>query len=396
MGRFLLFMLAWTTASSSKTSAFRSVVDALDVVDALEDVITTVMHNNDVPVDAQTLVLLDDLSRYASRLLSLASTGADTYEGIVDSLALLRTRYEVRRADLDNAINNAGYAAESHFKFMLYNPPTTFDGNWLSYLGVTQDVYNRLLGAALTTPTGIKHDPSRMHRGRHFTFDTPDLLALALRWARSTDDFEGLAAQWRVLPGNFGRHRNEAAKLLNEALKSMPEADVVMPSKDVQILYAYCLAQSDDDVRLTNKTYTLIKPIGLIDAYPVSVPEFGGRYCQASFMNVKYGGHCILNVKAISPDGLCFWANVNIPGGSSEWTAAQPVVSILRDPDVAIPGACLIGDSLYRVKKAGDVFLAVPKAVEDVSPLQVSPLLRTPRSALTSGPRIRAPNSARR
>ena len=122
MGRFLLFLLAWTAVSSSKTSEFRSV-----------PVIATVMGNS-ATIDAQTMLLLDGLSKYASRLLSLASTGADTYEGIVDSLSRLRTRYEVRRADLDNAILNAGYAAESHFKFVLFNPPSSSDGNWLSYL----------------------------------------------------------------------------------------------------------------------------------------------------------------------------------------------------------------------------------------------------------------------
>ena len=143
MGRFLLFLLAWTAVSSSKTSEFRSVPEAFEVVEAIEVVIATVMGNS-ATIDAQTMLLLDGLSKYASRLLSLASTGADTYEGIVDSLSRLRTRYEVRRADLDNAILNAGYAAESHFKFMLFNPPSSSDGNWLSYLGITQDIYTRI------------------------------------------------------------------------------------------------------------------------------------------------------------------------------------------------------------------------------------------------------------
>ena len=71
-------------------------------------------------------------------------------------------------------------------------------------------------------------------------------------------------------------------------------------------------------------------------------------------------------MKAIAPDGTCFFANVNIPGGSSEWTAAQPIIEQLRNKSLFIDGAVLIGDSLYRVKKAADVLLAVPKVREAV------------------------------
>ena len=260
------------------------------------------------------------------------------------------------------------YFPDESATFWLYvNPTKSVSENlWLPYLGVTEPFFQRMLEVAYTTPTGMKHDPRRKRTGPIRTFDTADLLALGLRWIHSTDDAEGLSAQWRVLPGNFGRQRNAAATLLNEVLKMMPEADVHTPSKEVQRLYADCLARSIDDVYLSDETFSTVKPIGLIDAYPISVPEFGGRYCQAMFMNVKYGGHCVLNVKAIAPDGTCFFANVNIPGGSSEWTAAQPIIEQLRNKSLFIDGAVLIGDSLYRVKKAADVLLAVPKVREAV------------------------------
>lgn len=42
MGRFLLFLLAWTAVSSSKTSEFRSVPEAFEVVEAIEVVAVVV------------------------------------------------------------------------------------------------------------------------------------------------------------------------------------------------------------------------------------------------------------------------------------------------------------------------------------------------------------------
>ena len=199
MGRFLLFLLAWTAVSSSKTSEFRSVPEAFEVVEAIKVVIATVMGNS-ATIDAQTMLLLDGLSKYASRLLSLASTGADTYEGIVDSLSRLRTRYEVRRADLDNAILNAGYAAESHFKFVLFNPPSSSDGNWLSYLGVTQDIYTRIFGAAYTAPTVIRCDPC----GRLLPAAPPTRAAAASRLWKPVPSDDGIEQRCRGR-GGVGR-----------------------------------------------------------------------------------------------------------------------------------------------------------------------------------------------
>jgi hypothetical protein len=318
--------------------------------------------------DPYTDVIIHALNGYADLLRYGAGVSPGLHENIEHALRNLRTRHEVFRLDLDIAIAHAKEQAQSYFKWLYVNPGKPVSENsWFSYFGVPSLFFKRCLEVAKTTPTGMKHDPSQRRTGPFRTLDLEDLLALAFRWMRGTDDAEGLSAQWRILPGKFGRHRDEAARLLNEVLKAMPEADVYMPSKAVQKLYADCLAQSDDDVRLSDETFEVIKPIGLIDAYPISVPEFGGSFSQAMFMNVKYGGHCVLNVKAMGPDGICFWANVNVPGGFSEWTSAQPLVHIMRNKTLCIPGAVLIGDSLYRVKKAADVFLAVPKVREDVS-----------------------------
>ena len=373
MRGLLLLILAIGATLASKSSHHRSVFYNLEVAESIETAIDIVLRAG--PVDAGTETAIHALNGYVEILLNQADAGTVHYEDIELALRHLRVRYDVSRADLDIAIAHAGQAAESYFNWLYINPATSVsDSSWLSYLGVTQALYNRMLDVAYTTPTGITHDPSRKidpttgrrRPGPTHTFDTADLLALALRWIRGTDDAEGLSAQWRVLPGKFGRHRDQAATLLNEVLKAMPEAAVHMPSLAVQKLYAECLARSDDDIRLSDATFATIKPIGLIDAYPISVPEFGGRYCQASFMNVKYGGHCVLNVKAVGPDGICFMANVNVPGGDSEWTAAQPIVAVLRNKSLTIEGGVLIGDSLYRVKAASDVFLAVPKIIEEV------------------------------
>lgn len=365
--RCLLVFLLACAGTATKSTEHGSAPEALEVVEAIYNVINTVVIDGLAGSDPATDTGIHALSGYADILLRLSDVSSHLFEDIELALRLLRTRHDVFRADLDIAIEHARAKAESYFKWLYVNPTKSVSENsWLSYLGVTEPFFQRMLEVAYTTPTGMKHDPRRERTGPIRTFDTADLLALGLRWIRGTDDAEGLSAQWRVLPGHFGRHRNAAATLLNEVLKMMPEADVYTPSKEVQRLYADCLARSDDDVYLSDETFSTVKPIGLIDAYPISVPEFGGRYCQAMFMNVKYGGHCVLNVKAIAPDGTCFFATVNIPGGSSEWTAAQPIIEQLRNKTLFIDGAVLIGDSLYRVKKAADVLLAVPKVREAV------------------------------
>ena len=366
--RRIVFVLLACASTATKTTEHRSAFAALEVVEAIYNVINTAVVSGAAGVDAATDTGVHMLNGYADMLLEHADISSRLFEDIELALRMLRTRHDVFRADLDIAIAHARQTAESYFKWLYVNPTTPVSENsWLSYLGVTEPFFQRMLEVAYTTPTGIKHDPSRKRTGPLRTFDTADLLALSLRWMRGTDDAEGLSAQWRVLPGNFGRHRDAAATLLNEVLRAMPEADVYIPSKAVQELYADCLARSDSDVFLSDETFASVKPIGLIDAYPVSVPEFGGRYCQAMFMNVKYGGHCVLNVKAMAPDGTCFFANVNVPGGFSEWTSAQPIVNLLRNKTLFIDGAVLIGDSLYRVKSAADVLLAVPKVREAVS-----------------------------
>ena len=116
--RCLLVFLLACAGTATKTTEHGSAPEALDVVEAIYNVINTVVIDGLAGSDPATDTGINALSGYADILLRLSDVSSHLFEDIELALRLLRTRHDVFRADLDIAIEHARAKAESYFKWL--------------------------------------------------------------------------------------------------------------------------------------------------------------------------------------------------------------------------------------------------------------------------------------
>ena len=120
--RRIVFVLLACASTATKTTEHRSAFAALEVVEAIYNVINTAVVSGAAGVDAATDTGVHMLNGYADMLLEHADISSRLFEDIELALRMLRTRHEVFRADLDIAIAHARQTAESYFKWLYVNP----------------------------------------------------------------------------------------------------------------------------------------------------------------------------------------------------------------------------------------------------------------------------------
>ena len=239
------------------------------------------------------------------------------------------------------------------------------EGTFLKCFGMTKSVFDELVGLARCFPEGQRRDHVAVAAGpgRPTALDTAETMSAALGWMRGAGNTIEHAKINHIRPELFLPILEAGIQLLLLASRAHPLATILWPSKEMQLLYADCLANLGDE-KIPEWVSMRHKPFILADGYVVEIMKDGNVVVERAYHNVKSGLDSILNVIVRSPDGLAVTVFANYPGGASELATIHPLIQRLRNRAETIPYGMVMCDTAYRALDKQDCVMATHSSGE--------------------------------
>jgi DDE superfamily endonuclease len=218
----------------------------------------------------------------------------------------------------------------------------TCDQSWMAHLAVDRETFFCLVDCA----------SAYLDTGRS-ALDEADLVAMALRYLRTSSSQLVLANEFGVLESAFSQGLRAGMTALSRCLAHVPHARIAWPSHDEKYVMHQALSAF---VLPRHPSANLGMAWGMVDGMTI-------RMCNPSdgfLQNRYYSGYkrqcCVTNVFVFGADGCIVWARVNAKGSMHDSKTAVPLYRKLQADAASCPyqrSWCVLADSAFKGSRDG-------------------------------------------
>jgi DDE superfamily endonuclease len=232
--------------------------------------------------------------------------------------------------------------SQSAWMYLKTNGP---DEAWMQHISLTRAAFYALAErAAAILPT------------TRSVLGTDDLLAIALRYLRTSNTQHALCAEFGVVPSTMSYALHAGLRALEAVLLTTAEARIEWLTQEQKAVYSVLIARF---VARRRSALDVAGAFGFVDGTSLKMVNPTDKRLQNGLYNGYRGHACVNNVFVFAPDGCIVWANYHAFGSHHDSRVASALYTQLAHDAAYAPSPpgyapwCVLADSAFKGTRDG-------------------------------------------